>query len=426
MRNLMNNSLRMLLSAFLLMILLSCQDKAKEEKQYSPITQKLVDLVKSDERIKSLLMEAIEKGKKINPDSSTNPAQSLEEYYNFIDHSQTAMPWDVIFCPGQPSIFGRMYQALCYCYFINCMPLEALEDETLFTNSVQYVEPYRSWLVDYCKSWGNFLSSPESWNKEYEELMMQQEELGMTNGWYEDPSNWHSFNDFFCRRLASPDQRPITSPEDNSIVASPADCVPQGVWKIDNESYIITDEKIAVKSRVFNSVRNLIGPDSPYCDAFAGGTFYHAFLNANDYHRYHFPLSGVIRELRIIPGDDALGGKITWEPDLKQYVVDCSVPGWQSIETRGLAIIETDTHGLVAVMPIGMSQVASVNFTEGLQVGDRVKKGDELGYFLFGGSDFVLVFQKDADFRLISPKDGDNAWQHILMGEKLGEVKSVK
>ena len=34
MRNLMNNSLRMLLSAFLLMILLSCQDKAKEEKQY--------------------------------------------------------------------------------------------------------------------------------------------------------------------------------------------------------------------------------------------------------------------------------------------------------------------------------------------------------------------------------------------------------
>ena len=42
MRNLMNNSLRMLLSAFLLMILLSCQDKAKEEKQYSPTTQKLI------------------------------------------------------------------------------------------------------------------------------------------------------------------------------------------------------------------------------------------------------------------------------------------------------------------------------------------------------------------------------------------------
>ena len=416
--------------AFLLLLsglfcLTGCQEntKDKEETQYSITTQKLVDLVEKDSRIKMLLTEAIEKGKEINPDKSTNPAQSLEEYYDFIDRSQTAMPWDVIFCPGQPSIFGRMYQALCYCYFINCMPLESLENETLFTNSVQYVEPYRSWLIEYCKSWGSFLSSPESWNKKYEELMMQQEELGMTKGWYEDPSNWHSFNDFFSRHLASPDQRPIASPDNKSIVASPADCIPQGVWGIDDESYIIIDEKIAVKSRIFNSVRNLIGPDSPYQDAFAGGTFFHAFLNANDYHRYHFPLAGIIRELRVIPGDDALGGKITWEPDLKQYVVDCSVPGWQSIETRGLAIIETDAHGLVAVMPIGMSQVASVNITEGLQVGQRVEKGDELGYFLFGGSDFVLVFQKDAGFRLSSPKDESGAWQHILMGEKLGELK---
>ena len=260
----------------------------------------------------------------------------------------------------------------------------------------------------------SYTSNPEA-------LMMQQEELGMTKGWYEDPSNWHSFNDFFARHLKSPDQRPIFSPEDDRVVTSPADCEPQGAWAIDEESYIITDEKIAVKSRVFNSIRNLIGPESPYCDDFAGGVFFHAFLNANDYHRYHFPMDGVIKELRVIPGDDALGGSITWEPALQQYVVDCSVPGWQSIETRGLAIIETAHFGLVAVMPIGMSQVASVNFEPDLQVGDKVKKGDMLGYFLFGGSDFVLVFQKEAAFKLLSPQKGD-AYEHILMGELLGSV----
>jgi phosphatidylserine decarboxylase len=196
--------------------------------------------------------------------------------------------------------------------------------------------------------------------------------------------------------------------------------VPQGVWDNDSDSYIITDDKIAVKSRVFNSVRNLITPESPYCDAFANGVFYHAFLNANDYHRYHFPLDGVIKELRIVPGDDALGGKITWEPELQQYVVDCSVPGWQSIETRGLAIIETEEYGLVAVMPIGMSQVASVNFEDNLKVGDKVKKGDLLGYFLFGGSDFVLVFQEKARFKLTAPTEEAGGWKHILTGEKLG------
>lgn len=410
--------------ASVLLLTISCKnDPTTQKNAYSETTQKLVDLVENDSQLKSLLTEAIEKGKKINPDPKTNPVQSLEAYYDFIDYSQTAMPWDVIVCPGQPSIFGRMYQALCYCYFINCMPLESLEGKNFFTSSVQYVEPYRSWLVDYCKSWGNYLSSADSWNKEYEDLMMKQEELGMTKGWYEDPSNWHSFNDFFSRRLKSPDQRPIVSPEDNSVVASPCDSEPQGVWAIDDESYIISEDKIAVKSRVFNSVRNLISPESPYCDAFAGGTFYHAFLNVNDYHRYHFPLSGTIKEIRVIPGDDALGGTVTWEPQLQQYVVDCSVPGWQSIETRGLVILDTEEYGLVAVMPIGMSQVASVNFEPELKVGSQVKKGDMLGYFLFGGSDFVLVFQKQAGFHFTAPANEDGSWKHILMGEEIGLLK---
>lgn len=410
--------------ASVLLLTISCKnDPTTQKNAYSETTQKLVDLVENDSQLKSLLTEAIEKGKKINPDPKTNPVQSLEAYYDFIDYSQTAMPWDVIVCPGQPSIFGRMYQALCYCYFINCMPLESLEGKNFFTSSVQYVEPYRSWLVDYCKSWGNYLSSADSWNKEYEDLMMKQEELGMTKGWYEDPSNWHSFNDFFSRRLKSPDQRPIVSPEDNSVVASPCDSEPQGVWAIDGESYIVSEDKIAVKSRVFNSVRNLISPESPYCDAFAGGTFYHAFLNVNDYHRYHFPLSGTIKEIRVIPGDDALGGTVTWEPQLQQYVVDCSVPGWQSIETRGLVILDTEEYGLVAVMPIGMSQVASVNFEPELKVGSQVKKGDMLGYFLFGGSDFVLVFQKQAGFHFTAPANEDGSWKHILMGEEIGLLK---
>lgn len=389
---------------------------------YNATTLKLMGLVEANPRLKELLCKAIAKGKAVNPDAATNPVQTLEQYFDFVDRSQKSMPWDVICCPGLPTVFGRMYQALCYCYFINCMPLEELEGGSLFTSSLQYVEPYRSWLTDYCKSWGTFLSSPESWNKEYEKLMEQQEELGMTRGWYEDPSAWKSFNDFFARHLKSPDCRPVAFPDDDGIVISPADCMPQGAWDIDEESRIVTDEKIAVKSRVFNSVRNLITPESPYCDAFAGGVFYHAFLNANDYHRYHFPVGGIVRELRIIPGDVALGGAVTWEPELQQYVVDCNVPGWQSIEARGLAIIETERHGLVAAMPIGMSQVSSVNFEAELKVGDRVKKGDLLGYFLFGGSDFVIVFQQKAAFELLAPKEADGGYQHIFMGEMLGTM----
>ena len=62
-----------------------------------------------------------------------------------------------------------------------------------------------------------------------------------------------------------------------------------------------------------------------------------------------------------------------------------------------------------------MSQISSVNFVEGLKPGDVVKKGDELGWFLFGGSDFVYIFQKDVQFTL-------STTDHLLVGEQLGTL----
>lgn len=79
----------------LLLMATACENKDNKTDKYSKYnetTQQLISLVESDTRLKSLLTEAIEKGILINPDKSTNPAQSLEEYYDFIDYSQTAMP----------------------------------------------------------------------------------------------------------------------------------------------------------------------------------------------------------------------------------------------------------------------------------------------------------------------------------------------
>ena len=55
------------------------------------------------------------------------------------------------------------------------------------------------------------------------------------------------------------------------------------------------------------------------------------------------------------------------------------------------AIIETERYGLVAMMPIGMSQICSCNWIKSLHVGLRLNRGDEMGYFLFGGSDIVIL-----------------------------------
>ena len=104
-------------------------------------------------------------------------------------------------------------------------------------------------------------------------------------------------------------------------------------------------------------------------------------------------------------------------------MLEDQVPGWQMIETRDLVVIDTKEFGYVAILPIGMSQICSCNWEKNLKVGDTVKKGDPMGYFLFGGSDICMVFQKEADFDFIPKADKDGKYPHLLMGEAYANVK---
>jgi hypothetical protein len=72
-------------------------------------------------------------------------------------------------------------------------------------------------------------------------------------------------------------------------------------------------------------------------------------------------------------------------------------------------------YGLVAILPIGMSQVSSCNWEESVKPGLVVKAGDPMGYFLFGGSDIVMIFQEGVSVGLLSE-------DHILMGEPYAEI----
>jgi phosphatidylserine decarboxylase len=211
------------------------------------------------------------------------------------------------------------------------------------------------------------------------------------------------------------------------VVTSYADAMPQGVWTIDSSSTIVDKEGVSVKSAHIKQIAKLLGDDSQYKHSFANGTFTHSFLNVNDYHRYHFPMSGTIKEVRIIQGLNPTGGIITWNPNKKQYDFNPASTNWQMLETRGCVILDTKDYGLVALLPIGMGAVGSVNFEQNIKVGQKVKKGDMLGYFLFGGSDFIMIFQDKVSFTLDAPKESNSSYyEHLLMGERLGHLKINK
>ena len=415
----------LLIISILCILLFSCKNNSKNDySKYSSKTLELIDIVDSNPEIESLLLASIEQAKKVNPDKQTNPAQTLEEYYQFVSWTENVMPWQFLEVDYANSLYDRIDQSLCYFFFINDQPLDELDEKGYFNNSLQYHEPYKSWLTSFNKTYGEFMDSEESWNSDYYEIALSDGIFGLQNDWYESPSNWKTFNQFFARHLKSPEQRPISGPDDQNIVVSPADAQPQGVWEIDSTSMIIEKEGIAIKSGTLYDVENLIGESSEYEKLFTNGTFTHSFLDVGDYHRYHFPLSGVVKEIRIIPGESVSGGYTTWDPENKRYKFDASSVAWQAIETRGCVILETEEHGLVALLPIGMWPVSSVNFEDNLQVGSKVSKGDMLGYFLFGGSDFITIFQEKAQFVLDAPKkEASSSYEHLLMGERLGYLR---
>ena len=246
----------------------------------------------------------------------------------------------------------------------------------------------------------------------------------MQIGWYESPANWKTFNQFFSKHLRTPFERPIGCFDDPSIVVSPADSEPQGVWPIDKDSNINCGEGLTVKLARYYNVNDLLAEDSKYKDAFANGLLSHTFLNVFDYHRYHFAVGGTVKEKKIIQKNVVL--EVDWIEEQGKYIPIASV-GWQFTQTRGYVILDTVEFGLVALIPMGMAQVSSVNFEENVKVGTTHTKGDMLGYFLFGGSDFIMLFQKKAGFEIMVQQQEDmKTYKHILMGTKYGVMRGEK
>ena len=365
--------------------------------------------------IRILVEESIAQAASVNPDRKTNPVQSLDEMYGFLDYSVKCMPWNITSTDRYENFATKCDQSILYVYWLLDQPLDELKDDDLFYPSVEYLEPVSVWLTDYNNTWRDFLDSEESWKPEYLDMLLKDPSWNLDKGWYESPDNWHSFNDFFARKLSGEDARPIFEPDNDSVVISPADSLPQGVWEIDDKGMfcadpILTEEGVTIKNSTYVSVEQLLGEEGAgYANLFHNGYLTHTYLNYDDYHRYHFPVSGQVEAVYKIPYANAVGGVVYWDDEQKLYVLESNSLSWQSVETRGCVLIKTD-HGMVAVIPVGMGQVSSVNFLDDVKPGAIVKKGDELGYFLFGGSDCVMLFEGGSGFCLTAQEGGSGSY----------------
>lgn len=182
-------------------------------------------------------------------------------------------------------------------------------------------------------------------------------------------STFKNFNDFFTRHL-KPEARPVDLNDD--VIVSPADGRVLVFPKLDEDIYV------PVKGFPF-SIKTLL-PDS--YERFIGGALAIVRLCPADYHRYHFPCDGQITQSQDINGDLHSVNPIALG----------SGPDVFGDNKRTITMIDTERFGQVCFIEVGAFGVGSIVNTK---TSGAVKKMDEKGYFKFGGSTVVLVFEKD-------------------------------
>jgi phosphatidylserine decarboxylase len=241
-------------------------------------------------------------------------------------------------------------------------------------NILKKDKQFNEWILKFVNSRGEYLDTPESAG--CLETFINNPEYNIDD-YIKGPSGWLSFNQFLARQT-KPGRRPVDSPFDNKILVSPVDGEYKGQWPIEKDAAVV------VKGARYSINELLSG--SAYMDKFNGGIFTHTFLAISDYHRYHLPVGGVIREIRHIPGG-------TWvnETAKKDGSLENSDDvGFQFAHTRASMIVESDL-GFVAIIPVGMGHISSTVITA--EEGTTLPKGEEFGFFAFGGSDIIMIFE---------------------------------
>ncbi|HOU02947.1 MAG TPA: phosphatidylserine decarboxylase [Bacteroidales bacterium] len=212
-----------------------------------------------------------------------------------------------------------------------------------------------------------------------------------------------NFNDFFTRKLKD-NARPIDT--SFNIVVSPADGKILAYADISNSDFIIKGFRFDVSSFLDNAV---------LAQKYRDGALLIFRLAPVDYHRFHFPVSGNLTSNKKIDGDYYSVNPLALR---KKAEIFC-------LNKREYAIISSSLFGDVIMAEVGATMVGSIVQT---YTGSSVKKGEEKGYFKFGGSTVVILFEKskiniDKDLLINTARGHETA---VKMGERIGDASLTR
>ena len=265
----------------------------------------------------------------------------------------------------------------------------------LYNNPVGKLSLYGIVKRKFVSDWyGNQMDSPESAEKF----------LGFVKQYHIDLSEakkqeFNSFNEFFSREL-KPNARQIDT--NKNVLVSPAD---GKIFAYEN----ISRQDFIVKGYRFNLLQFL--NDSTLAKQYENGSLIIVRLCPTDYHRFHFPSDGKVIGEKKIEGPLFSVSPIALR---KKVEIICR-------NKREYTQINSETFGSYIMAEVGATMVGSIVQTYKTT---EVKKGQEKGYFLFGGSTVVLLFKEgkiqiDSDLIENTQKLLET---EVKMGDKIGLV----
>ncbi|CEP62707.1 phosphatidylserine decarboxylase 2 LALA0_S06e01860g [Lachancea lanzarotensis] len=179
-----------------------------------------------------------------------------------------------------------------------------------------------------------------------------------------------TFNEFFFRKLKPGSRSPEV--DDPQVLLSPADS------RCTVFSTIKSSKEVWIKGRNF-TLAKLTGNHHPEIFNDASCSIGIFRLAPQDYHRFHSPCSGVVGKPLEISGEYYTVNPMAVRTELDVF----------GENVRTVLPIHSPEFGTILYIAVGAMMVGSIIFT--CKEGQKIERGQELGYFKFGGSTILLV-----------------------------------
>lgn len=210
-------------------------------------------------------------------------------------------------------------------------------------------------------------------------------------------NEFDSYNDFFKRKLV-PGARTIDMTDEGFVSPCDSRLTVYDIEDTERQTFNIKDSEYTVASLL---------RDKKLARHYRGGKLWLFRLCVDDYHRYIYNVSGKQSDVRRIEGLYH-----TVNPIASEYY------DIYKENTREYCLIRTQDAGTIIDMEVGRIVNRYVDSTD-------VRRGEEKGYFEFGGSTIILLIQKDkvAPLDRIVENSRKDIETRVRQGELVGYVR---